>query len=66
MYDICICWNIDVYISCVLCFQSGEGRAKAKEKKEGVVEADGQVVHGAGEVVIVSKPIYFFLNVGVK
>ena len=51
---------MDVYISCVLCFQSGGGgRAKGKEEKEGVMEADSQKIHGAGEVEIVSKPIFF-------
>ena len=66
MYGICICWNVDVYISCVLCFQSGGGRAKVKEKEKGVVETNSLNVHRAGEVAVVSNPIYFFFNAGVK
>ena len=64
MYGICICWNIDVYISCVLCFQSGGGRAKVKEEEKGVVKTNSLKVDGVGEVVVVSNPIFF--NAGVK
>ena len=33
--------SVDVYISCVLCFQSGGGeRAKMQEEKNGMVETD--------------------------
>ena len=34
-----------MYISCVLCFQSGGGRAKLQEK-ERVVETNGLEVYG--------------------
>ena len=57
MYGICICWNVDVYKSCVLCFQSGGGGTKVQEE---VVEANGSQINRVGKVVVVSKPIYFF------
>ena len=42
MYGICICWNVDVYNSCVLCFQSGGGGGtEAKVQEEEMVEANG-------------------------
>ena len=54
---------MDVYISCVLCFQSGGvGRAKGEEEKEGVVEADSQKIHRVGEVEIVSKSFLWEWN----
>ena len=59
MCGICICWSIDVYMSYVLCFQSGGGTAKSQEEK-GLVETDCLQVHGAGKVAVVSKALSIF------
>ena len=59
MYGICSCWNVDVYNSYVLCFQSGGGGGT--KMQEEMVEANGSQINMAGKVVVVSKPLYIYI-----
>ena len=63
MCGICTCWNVNMYISCVLCFQSGErvGATPPSSEKE-MVAAGGDQVHQTWQVEIVSKILCIVLS----
>ena len=60
MCGICTCKHVDMYISCVLCFQSGGGGTTSSSgvqqptQVEMVVSGHHQI-HGTWEMEIVSK-----------
>ena len=56
-----------VYISCVLCFQSGGGREGSMTPSPEMVVSGGHQIDWTWQMEIVSKPIFFIvLNAGVK
>ena len=71
MYGICTCKHVDLYTSCILCFQSGGGGATSSGtgigalvvsafSAERLVVPGGHQVNQPGEVEIVSKTCVYF------
>ena len=71
MCGICTCKHIDMYTSCILCFQSGGGGATSSGMEIGMSAASafgaerlvvpgGHQVNWPGEVEIVSKTCVYF------